>query len=233
MRGDTAVAGRDGAEAVELLRSLGDSWAVVHAEALLANVAQAEGRLADAAPALERAADESGRLGFLGQAALHRATLGRVQHRLGDDRALSSYERAVADALAVGDGRLAATARLNLARWLRGHGEGDRAIALLEENLRWYRSAGGGDFALLTACVHASMRNDAVAVSEVLQRARDEGNHEVELHALDAQARLLAERGDPEQAAVLLAEADALAPHLAHVVDPADRIDAGGARRAI
>ena len=55
---------------------LGDSWGMVHAEAMLGGIAQAEHRFDDAARALARAADESATLGFLGQAALHRATLG-------------------------------------------------------------------------------------------------------------------------------------------------------------
>ena len=105
----------------------------------------AERPVDDAARALARAADESATMGFLGQAALHRATLARVQQRLEDPAAVASYEQAIGDAMSVGDGRLAATARLNLARLCRATGNGERAVALLEENERWYRSAGGGD----------------------------------------------------------------------------------------
>ena len=54
---------------------------MVHAEAMLGGIAQAEHRFDDAAAALERAAEHSERLGFVGQAALHRTTLGRVQQR--------------------------------------------------------------------------------------------------------------------------------------------------------
>ena len=84
MLGDTTTATRDATEAVGILTPIGDSWGMVHAEAMLGGIAQAEHRFGDAARALERAADESATMGFLGQAALHRATLARVQQRLGD-----------------------------------------------------------------------------------------------------------------------------------------------------
>ncbi len=230
MMGDTATATRDGTEAVGILSSIGDSWAVVHAEAMLGGVAQAEHRFEDAARALERAADESATMGFLGQAALHRASLARVQQRLGDADAVTSFERAIGDALSVGDGRLAATARLNLARLLRADGEGSVAEALLEENERWYRSAGSGDFALLTRCILYAERADAPGVREVLEEARATANVEVQVYALDALARTSAESGDLDAASALLAESDGLAPQVSHVVDESDRIDAAAAR---
>ena len=90
---------------------------------MLGGIAQAEHRFDDAARALERAAEESATMGFLGQAALHRATLARVQQRAGDPRAAASYARAIDEAVANGDGRLAATARLNLARLRRNAGD--------------------------------------------------------------------------------------------------------------
>ncbi len=62
---------------------------------MLGAIAQAEHRFDDAAAALERAAEESAALGFLGQAALHRATLARVQQRLGDPRAAASFDQAI------------------------------------------------------------------------------------------------------------------------------------------
>ncbi|MDN5795351.1 MAG: AAA family ATPase [Intrasporangium sp.] len=231
MLGDTGTAARDAAEAVEILEPIGDSWCMVHGEAILGGIAQAEGRLEEAAVALERAADKSQLMGFRGQAALHRATLGRIQDRLGDATAIASYERAIADAVAVGDGRLTATARLNLARCLRRHDEPDRAMALLVENDRWYRSAGGGDFALLTACLLASMREDETLLLKVLEQARSDTNLEVQIHALDALARLAAQRADTDRAAALLADADELAPDIGHLVDRQDRIDAEFARR--
>ncbi len=116
----------------------------------------------------------------LPEARTHRATLARVQQRLGDPAAIGPFERAIADALSVGDGRRAATARLNLARHLRGAGSNDAAVALLEENHRWYRSAGGGDFALLTDCVLAAERDDEDTLRSVLDEARSTDNLEVQ-----------------------------------------------------
>ena len=123
-----------------------------------------EHRFADAARALARAADESAAQGFPGQAALHRASLGRVQQRAGDPAAGATYARAIDEAVAGGDGRLAATARLHLARLLRAGGDDDAALDLLEQNARWYGAAGGGDFALLTDGTLASVRDDAAAL---------------------------------------------------------------------
>jgi hypothetical protein len=205
---------------------------MVHAEAIIGGIAQAEHRHDDAARALERAADESAIMGFLGQAALHRAGLARVQQRLGDPAAIGSFEQAIRDALSVGDGRLAATARLNLARHLRGTGRGDEAVSLLEENQRWYASAGGGDFALLTDCVLAAERRDEGALRSVLQVARAGGNVEAQVFTLDALARLAAESDGLTAAGELLAESDLLAAHVSHVVDESDRIDARAARGA-
>ena len=52
MLGDTAAAARDGAEAVEILTPMGDSWGLVHAMAMLGGIAQVEHRFADAIEAL-------------------------------------------------------------------------------------------------------------------------------------------------------------------------------------
>ena len=170
-------------------------------------------------------------MGFLGQAALHRASLARVQQRLGDPAAADSFERAIGDALSVGDGRLASTARLNLARLLRGAGDREAAVRLLEENERWYRSAGGGDFALATQCALGAVRDDGSGIEQVLEEARSAGNVEVQVYALDALGRLAAESGDLDRAGSLLDDSDALAAQVAHLVDESDRYDAQLARR--
>jgi hypothetical protein len=233
MLGDTATARREAAEAVGILTPLGDSWGLVHAHAMLGGIAQAEHRFDDAARALERAAEESTAMGFLGQAALHRATLARIQQRAGDPRAAASYARAIDEAVTNGDGRLAATARLNLARLLRLANDQAGAIALLAENEHWYAAAGGGDFALLSHGLLAAMNDDAVGLEAVRQEALATGNVEVQVQALDAMARLAASRGDLEDARTLLAAADTLAPQVAHLLDEADRIDADQARRSV
>jgi hypothetical protein len=224
MLGDTATATRDATEAVGILRTLGDSWGMVHAEAMIGGIAQAEHRFGDAATALGHAAEESRTMGFVGQAALHLATLARVQQRAGDSvGAATTYERAIVDAMAGGDGRLAATARLNLARLLRS-AEQTSAVSLLEENQRWYAAAGGGDGALLNRCVLYAATADASSLRDVLAEATTTGNDEVRVYALDALARLAAP-DEPEHARRLLTEADALAPALAHLVDEDDRFD--------
>ena len=233
MVGATTTARRDATEAVGILTPIGDSWGMVHAQAMLGGIAQAEHRFDEAARALARAADESSTMGFLGQAALHRASLARVQQRLGDPSAVTSYEQAMADAAAVGDGRLAATARLNLARLLRGTGDRDTARALLEENERWYRSAGGGDFVLLTHCVLSAERRDTRALEHVLAEARASENVEVQVFALDGLALVAAERSELARARSLLVQSDGLAAHVAHVVDDTDRVDAAAALELI
>ena len=224
--GDTAAAARDGAEAVSMLTPMGDSWGLVHATAMLGGIAQAENRSADAIEALSGAAHESAVLGFLGQAAFHLASLARVQQRAGHlEDAATSLDQALAAAAASGDGRMAATARLNLARLHRSTGNGAAAVAPLRENLEWYANAGGGDGALLSRCVLAAELDDRDSLEEVLALSRAEGNHVVTVLALDALARLSAEAGDDAHAAVLVAEADALHPAVVHLLDDADRSD--------
>ena len=52
MLGDTATAALDGAEALGILTTIGDSWGLVHAQAILGGIAQAEHRFDDAIDAL-------------------------------------------------------------------------------------------------------------------------------------------------------------------------------------
>jgi predicted ATPase/DNA-binding SARP family transcriptional activator len=232
MLGDTGSATRDATEAAGILSPLGDAWGVVHAEAMLGGIAEAEHRFDDATRALRRAAEESARLGFLGQAALHRATLARVQHRMQDPQAAGSYLQAISEAVTSGDGRLAATARLNLAR-LRRDVDDSEATALLEENERWYASAGGGEFAELTHCLLAAVHGDATELETVLEQASVSNNVEVQVCALDALARLAAQAGDSGSARTLLSEADRLASQVAHVLDQDDRLDGSRARQLL
>ncbi len=223
MVGDTRSSTRDATEALGVLEACGDSWGQVHATAMLGGIAQAEGRFDDAATALERAASESERLGFLGQAALHRAGLARVRHRAGEADAEASYERAMGDALACGDGRLAATARLQLARLQRAAGRVAEARSLLEQNEQWYAASGGGDFASLNRAVLAALTDDVPALEAVVT----DPSPEARLVALDALSRLAPSTAEGLR---LLAEADALAASLVHLVDDADRVDAAQAR---
>ena len=234
MLGETAQATRDATEAMELLAPIGDSWALVHAGALLGGIAQAEHRFDDALAALTRAAQEARRLGFLGQAALHLASLARVQQRAGAvDEAGASFERAIASARTSGDGRLAATARLNLARLWRATGDHREARRLLEENDRWYDLAGDGDGALLNRCLLHAEKGDAPALDGVLEVARASGNAEVEVYALDALAAAAAAAGDRRRAWDLLDAAESLAPTVGHLVDEHDRLDGSRARELL
>ena len=233
MLGDTATAARDGAEALGILTPIGDSWGLVHAQAMLGGTAQAEHRFDDAIDALSGAAQESMALGFLGQAALHLGTLARVQQRAGHlEDAAASFDRSLATATASGDGRMAATARLNLARLLRSTGQGAAAISLLRENVEWYAGAGGGDGALLSRCLLAAETDDRDSLEEVLSAARSDDNHLVTILALDGLARLSADAGEHERATELLAEADALHPAVAHLLDDTDRHDRAAALTA-
>jgi predicted ATPase/DNA-binding SARP family transcriptional activator len=226
MVGDTAAAASEGAEAVSILTALGDSWGLVHATAMLGGIAQVERRFDDAIDALSGAVQESIRLGFLGQAALHLGSLARVQHRAGRPaEAANSYHRTLVAATGSGDGRMAATARLNLARLLRSTGNGAAAVDLLQENLHWYGSAGGGDGALLSRCVLASEIGDRDQLESVLSLAQTEENQLVAVLALDGLALVHAQAGEHEDAATLLVEADALHPAVAHLLDEADRPD--------
>ena len=224
--GDTAAAARDGAAAASTLTRIGDSWGLVHATAMLGGIAQAEQRFDDAIDALSGAAHESAVLGFLGQAAFHLSSLARVQQRAGRPvEAAASLDRALAAATTSGDGRMAATARLNLARLHRSTGNGAAAVAPLRQNLEWYAAAGGGDGALLSRCVLAAETDDRSSLEEVLALARAQDNPQVIVLALDGLARMSAEAGDHEHAIRLVVEADALHPAVAHLLDDADRPD--------
>ncbi|GAA4769395.1 BTAD domain-containing putative transcriptional regulator [Actinomycetospora chibensis] len=239
MLGDTRTAGRSAADAVALLEPLGDPWGLVHARGMLGAIAQAEGRFDAAATELAGAAAESERLGFRGQAALHLSRLGRVEQQRGDRAAaVATLDRALAAARRSGDPRIAATIRTTLARVLRTSGDDVVALALIEQNDRWYRDAGGGDGALLTRCLLAALaaaedpETSWWLLGGLRTEAREAGDDEAELAAVDALALLTAQRGEAERAADLLADADALAARVHAVID-ADRVDAQRARRLI
>ncbi len=198
MVGDAASARRDADEAVTLLVGTGDSWVMVHAQGILGGVAEAEGRHEDAADAFQSAADAAARLGFLGQAALHRASYARALTRSGNPGAVQAYELAQSEAAAVADGRLGASVRLYRAQQARLAGDEALARALLEENERWYDAAGGGDLALLNRVLLASVRGDHVSLLAYLQNARTADDPAAEVAAMDALARLAATAGDPD-----------------------------------
>jgi hypothetical protein len=234
MLGDTASATRDATEARGILSTIDDSWGLVHADAMLGAIAQVEHRLDEAAAALYTAATRSSELGFAGQAALHLATLGRIQQRAGAaSEAAETLSTAIDMAERVGDGRLAATARLNLARARRADGDNVDALRLLMSNARWYAAAGGGDGELLNRCLLAAATGDITSLEQVIREAREQENVEVVVCALDALARDAVRSGDALRATDLLAEADGLAASVVHVLDDCDRIDAAQARQLV
>ena len=98
-------------------------------------------------------------------------------------------------------------------------------MSLLEDNRRWYESAGGGEGALLNSCLLHAATDDVAPLEEVLEQSRVEQNNEVGVLALDALARLAAQRGEVDEAQQLLGEADALAPTVVHILDDSDRLD--------
>ena len=114
-----------------LLTPIGDSWGMVHAQAMLGAIAQAEHRFDDAAAALLRAAAgvRGARLPRPGGAAPRLAGSSAAARRGTLAAASVTLERAIEAATAGGDLRLAATARLSLARLLRVTGDTDGARA--------------------------------------------------------------------------------------------------------
>jgi tetratricopeptide (TPR) repeat protein len=134
---------------------------VSHLGAMLGNLALAEHRFADAATHLRRAADAAHHLGFAAAEAYHLTTLARAQEHSGEPHtAITTLERAIDAALATGDLRVAAMARVRLGRLL--HARGDRHSARVAALLahQWYGAAGGGDGAGMAEDLLAALDAD-------------------------------------------------------------------------
>jgi hypothetical protein len=156
--GDTA-AGRAACEdAIRVITPLGDAWGLLHAEAALGRLEQAEHRFADAARHHGHAAESAAGLGFDGAAALHLAHLGQAQHDAGDPAAADTLRRAIAGAERAGDLRLLAMTRVTQAKVLRTAGDRAAASELLVAANRWYAESGAGDGAELAADLLADLR---------------------------------------------------------------------------
>ena len=240
MVGDTVGASAKARVALTLLDPIGDSWGMVHGTAMLGAIARAGRQFDEAARYYSRAAQTSQELGFLGQAAFHLTTLGRVQQQSGAaELAVGTLTRAIAAAEHDGDLRMKATARVNLARVLRGTPRQDEAIPLLEQTRSWYQRAGGGDGALLTRVLLASVSHPDAGdegradLEAALDEARSGQEHEAEILALDALARMAAQRGAVAEARELLGAADHHRQEHPTVVDDVDRIDAQVAQRLL
>jgi len=236
--GDQDAAAHACREAARLLAEVQDPWFLVHNEAMLGAVAQAEARYADACGHLGRAADSARYQGFAAIEAYHRANLGRAQQQAGDlDAAARSLDQAIDVARATGDLRVAALARMRLGRVRREQGDPDAAANLFRAAQTWYHASGGGDHALLTDCLVATIDPDAPDTADVLDTVLDEarrtGDFEVEVLALDALARRSAGAGDLDAARSWLELADKAMPAARLRVTEADRVDAHAVRQLL
>ena len=222
-----AVEARDQVE--HWLRMVDDPWLHVRRDAMLGELARIEHRFDDAVGHIGRAAETSGRLGFLQTHAYQVSSLGRAQCQAGDYPAGAATLRlAVEKAEATGDLRLAALARVHLGRVLRALGEDAEARAALESAAAWHRAAGGGEQAAFGECLLAAM--DARAgerLEAILEAAQRDGDAHVEVFALDALARIASEAGDTPRAQELREMADRRMDSASHFITQRDRVDAG------
>ena len=91
---------------------------------------------------------------------------------------------------------MAATARINLARVMRATGQHDAAQALLHQCDDWYRTAGGGDGALLTRALLATADAAALAAVTIVDEVdRLDAHRARELLSGERQVTVLAARG--------------------------------------
>jgi predicted ATPase/DNA-binding SARP family transcriptional activator len=220
------------------LREVDDPWLHVRGDAVLGELARIQHRFDDAVVHLGRAAETSGRLGFLQTEAYQLSSLGRAQCQSGDyHRGSATLELAIDKAEATGDVRLAALARVHVGRVLRALGHVARARAALEAATAWHHAAGGGEQAVLGECLLAAIdAADQVPGAEdrlaaILDGARHDDGAHVEVFALDALARIAAESGDLVTARDLLAAADERMEATSHFITDFDRIDAHAVRR--
>ncbi len=219
-----AAAARD--EVEHWLRTVDDPWLGVRRDAMLGELARVEHRFDEAVRHLARAAETSGRLGFLQTEAYQVTILGRAQCQAGDYPAgAATLQRGIAKAEATGDVRLAALGRVQLGRVLRALGQTAAARTALEAASAWHREAGGGEQAALGDCLLAALdAADGVPGSEqrllaLLDAARRSGDAPVEVFALDALARVTGDHGLYETADRRMAAAS-------HFITERDRTDA-------
>ena len=201
---------------------------------MLGELARIEHRFDDAVLHIGRAAETSGRLGFLQTEAYQLSSLGRAQCQAGDYASgAATLELAIEKAEATGDVRMAALARVHLGRVLRALGQDAAARAALEAATAWHRDAGGGEQAALGECLLAALDSAEPQLAAILDDARRDDDAPVEVFALDALARIAAERGDAAAAAELAEAADRRMAAASHFITERDRTDrrAGSARR--
>ncbi len=224
-----AAAARDQVE--HWLARVDDPWLHVRGEAMLGELARLEHRFDDAVLHLGRAAETSGRLGFLQTEAYQLSSLGRAQCQAGDYEAgAATLELAIEKAEATGDVRMAALARVHLGRVLRALGRtrrrGPRSRPRRPGTVT---PAVASRPRSASACWRRSTPTSRGSPT-LLDDARRDGDAPVEVFALDALARLAADAGT---AAELSAAADRRMPAASHFITERDRTDrpAGSARR--
>ena len=222
------------------LREVEDPWLHVRGEALFGELARIQHRFEDAVRHIGRAAQTSRRLGFLQTEAYQVSSLGRAQCQAGDYEAgLASLELAIDRAQATGDVRLVALARVHLGRVLRAVGQVARARTELESADAWHRDSGGGEQSALGECLLAALdAADGVADAEgrlmvIYDAAARAGNAPVAVFALDAVARIAAERGDLVRARAMSEAADRRMVAASHFITDRDRVDAERVRQLI
>jgi tetratricopeptide (TPR) repeat protein len=231
-----AVEARDQVE--HWLQAVDDPWLRVRRDAMLGELARIEHRFDDAVLHIARAAQTSGRLGFLQTEAYQLSSLGRAQCQAGDyATGAATLELAIEKAEATGDVRLVALARVHLGRVLRALGRSVPARASLEAAAEWHRAAGGGEQAVLGDCLLAALdAEDRVPGAEqrlvaILDDARLTGNAAAEVFALDALARSAADAGDNASAQDLREAADRRMDSASHFITDRDRTDAHSVRQ--
>ena len=240
-----AISARDHARAVEArdqvqhwLRTVDDPWLHVRRDAMLGELARIEHRFDDAVLDIGRAAERSGRLGFLQTEAYQLSSLGRAQCQAGDyETGAATLQRAIEKAEATGDVRLVALAQVHLGRVLRALGRVAAARAALETATAWHRADGGGEQAALGECLLAALdAEDRVSGAEqrlaaMLDDARVRDDAPVEVFALDALARIAAEGGDVARARDLCQAADRRMELASAFITDLDRTDAHAVRQ--
>lgn len=217
--GDVARAAAARDEVERWLAVVDDPWLHVRGDAMLGEFARLDHRFDDAVAHIARAAEASGRRGYLQTEAYQLTSLGRAQCQAGDDEAGAATLRlGIAKAEATGDVRLAALGRIHLGRVLRALGRPDEARVALEDAAAFHRAAGGGEQQLLGDTLLAALDADRDRLADLAVQAQAEGNAPAEVFALDALARLT---GDP----TLAATADARMTAASHFITERDRVD--------
>ena len=228
-----AAAARDQVE--HWLEAVDDPWLHVRREAMLGELARIEHRFDDAVLHIGRAAETSGRLGFLQTEAYQLSSLGRAQCQAGD-YASGRRHAGARDREGRGDRRRAhgrARPRASRARAARARAGRARRGRRSRRRRRGTATAGGGEQAALGECLLAALDGAEPRLAAILDDARRDDDAPVEVFALDALARLAAERGDAATAAELARAADRRMAAASHFITERDRTDrpAGSARR--